>query len=262
MALSALHLYLRGVHKTAPNPPRVCHEESQANAFPAASEHNRRRGTSRTRMKSPNRTTPCPGALLETLSGCAFDVFRSFQRLNVARELGTALPLAVCHNGCATACRPATAIPPAAAGTSLARPCCGTPTSHLVRKGHFISGPSSRGKFPFVPLSLIKMEMRSTPPFPSKDKAPTGFPHNNPANPRCCAHHNLQREPCAPSAVFTLKKEDGCTLPTLSLCNSSEGETNIYSGRFFAIFFSLLAMRDVFLHAVSSDRFPTRRKAK
>lgn len=93
----------------------------------------------------------------------------------------------------------------------------GTSMSYLILKGHFINSSSSHRKFAFVSLLLIKMEMSSKPLFLSKDKAPTGFTHNNAANPHCYTHYNLQKKPCAPSAVFTLKKEDGCPLPTLTV---------------------------------------------
>lgn len=120
----------------------------------------------------------------------------------------------------------------------------GTSMSYLILKGHFISSSSSHRKFAFVSLLLIKMEMGSKPLFLSKDKAPTGFTHNNPANPCCCTHHNLQRKPCAPSAVFMLKKEDGCTLPTFSSYNGSKRGDKRAFREFIGGFFALLAITE------------------
>lgn len=115
----------------------------------------------------------------------------------------------------------------------------GTSMSYLILKGHFISSSSLHRKFAFVSLLLIKMEMWSKPLFLSKDKAPTGFTHNNPANPHCCTHHNLQKEPCAPSAVFVLKKRDGCTLPTLTVYTTAAKRRQTCIHGFYCLFFCL-----------------------
>lgn len=115
----------------------------------------------------------------------------------------------------------------------------GTSMSYFILKGHFISSSSLHRKFAFVSLLLIKMEMWSKPLFLSKDKAPTGFTHNNPANPHCCTHHNLQKEPCAPSAVFMLEKRDGCTLPTLTVyITAAKGRQTCIHG-VYCLFFCL-----------------------